>query len=71
MRSLSYLPNTDTYYIKETNTYIKRWMFIYADADYVASMLGIEDMDIRRRNELFLRLSEIPELPPISIPTID
>lgn len=53
---ISYLPNTDTYYIPSKELYIKRWMFLYADPNYLAHMLGLDDINTKDRDALFTTL---------------
>lgn len=58
---LQYLHNIDSYYIPSKEIYIKRWMFLYADPTYLASMIGVEHLNTKERDELFLRLAQEPE----------
>lgn len=53
---ISYLPNTDTYYIEDKELYIKRWMFLYADPTFLAHMLGLDDISTKDRDVLFTML---------------
>lgn len=56
--TISYIHNTDTYYIPIKELYIKRWMFLYADPSYLAHMLGLDDISTKDRDALFTMLGQ-------------
>lgn len=56
----SYIELTDTYYFHHKGIYITRAQFAVLPVDYLASMLGIEDIPLDALVKAFNKLSQKP-----------
>lgn len=68
---IEYIPSTDTYYFPNKEVYVKRWMFLYADPDYLAHMLGLDFLHKDARTTLFTLLSREEEHRPRYIDIVE